>query len=93
MLKPNIATKRLEEIESIRSQLQKLAEEYKNDFTEPNALDPVVDRDLKAAVASLDLLKGFTNRRQRRRVNRGSSSGIMLVNKLSLTQPPERAQG
>jgi len=59
MLKPNITTKRLEEIESIQSQLQKLAEEYKNDFTEPNALDPVVDRDLKAAVASLDLLKGF----------------------------------
>jgi len=28
-------------------------------FTEPNALDSVIDRELQAAVASLELLKGF----------------------------------
>jgi len=58
-MKPNITTKRLEEIEGIQDRLRKLAEEYKNDFTEPNALDAVVDKDLKAALESLDLLRNL----------------------------------
>ena len=59
MLKPNITTKRVEEITDIENRIRKLAEEYKNDFTEPNALDAVVDRDLKAALESLDLLRNL----------------------------------
>ena len=59
MLKPNITTKRLEEIEAIQDRLRTLAKEYKDDFTEPNALDAVIDKDLQAADASLELLKGF----------------------------------
>ena len=56
MLKPN-ATKRLKEIEEIQNRIRTLAKEYKDDFTEPNALDAVVDKDLQSAVSSLDLLK------------------------------------
>ena len=59
VLKPNITTKRLEEIEGIQDRLRRLAKEYKDDFTEPNALDSVIDKDLQAAVSSLELLKGF----------------------------------
>ena len=59
MLKPNVTTKRLEEIEGIQDRLRTLAKEYKNDFTEPNALDAVIDKDLRAAVSSLELLRGF----------------------------------
>jgi len=59
VLKPNITTKRLEEIEAIQDRLRTLAKEYKDDFTEPNALDAVIDKDLQAADASLELLKGF----------------------------------
>jgi hypothetical protein len=59
VLKPSITTKRLEEIEAIQNRLRTLAKEYKNDFTEPNALDSVIERDLQAAVSSLELLKGF----------------------------------
>jgi hypothetical protein len=59
VLKPNITTKRLEEIEAIQDRLRTLAKEYKADFTEPNALDAVIDKDLEAAVSSLQLLKGF----------------------------------
>ena len=59
MLKSNITTKRLEEIEAIQDRLRTLAKEYKSDFTEPNALDAVNDKDLQAAVSSLELLKGF----------------------------------
>ena len=59
MLKPNITTKRLEEIEGIENRLRTLAKEYKADFTEPNALDAVIEKDLQAAVNSLDLLKGL----------------------------------
>jgi len=40
MLKPNITTKRLEEIESIQSQLQKLAEEYKTTSRSRTLLTP-----------------------------------------------------
>ncbi len=57
VLKPNITKKRLEEIEGIQNRIRTLAEEYKGDFTEPNALDSVIDKDLQAAVGSLDLLK------------------------------------
>ena len=32
---------------------------YKEDFTEPNALDAVIDKELRAAVESLELLKGI----------------------------------
>ncbi len=59
MLKPNVRTKRLEEIQAIQDRLRTLAKEYKDDFTEPNALDAVIDKDLQAAVGSLELLKGF----------------------------------
>jgi hypothetical protein len=59
MLKPNITTKRLEEIEAIQNQLRALASEYKHDFGEPTALDSVIDKDLQAAVSSLELLKGL----------------------------------
>jgi hypothetical protein len=59
VLKPNITTKRLEEIEGIQNRIRALAKEYKDDFTEPNALDSVIDKDLQAAVSSLDLLKCF----------------------------------
>ena len=59
MLKPNITTKRLEEIEDIQERIRKLVEEYKSDFTEPNALGAVVDRDLKAVLESLDLLRNL----------------------------------
>ena len=59
VLKPNITTKRLEEIEGIQDRLRTLAKEYKNDFTEPNALDAVIDKDLQVAISSLELLKGF----------------------------------
>jgi hypothetical protein len=59
VIKPNITTKRLGEIEGIQDRLRTLAQEYKNDFTEPNALDAVIDKDLQAAVSSLDMLKGL----------------------------------
>ena len=59
MLKSNVTTKRIQEIEDIQDRIRKLAEEYKSDFTEPNALDAVVDRDLKAVLESLDLLRNL----------------------------------
>ena len=59
VIKPNITTKRLEEIEAIQNRLRALAKEYRNDFSEPNALDSLINKDLHAAVDSLDLLKGF----------------------------------
>jgi len=59
VLKPNVTTKRLEEIEGIQDRLRTLAKEYKDDFTEPDALDPVTDKDLQAADGSLEPLKGF----------------------------------
>ena len=59
LLKSNITAKRLEEIEGIENRLRTLAKEYKNDFTEPNALDSVIDKDFQAALNSLDLLKGL----------------------------------
>ena len=59
VLKPSITAKRLQEIEGIQDRLRALAKEYKTDFTEPNALDAVIDKDLQAALISLELLKGF----------------------------------
>jgi hypothetical protein len=55
----NVAAKRLEEIERTENRLGTLSKEYKNDFTQPNALDSVIDKDFQAAVNSLELLKGF----------------------------------
>jgi len=59
VLKPNITAKRVEEIEGIQDRLRTLAKEYRDDFTEANALVAVIDKDLQAAVDSLELLKGF----------------------------------
>ena len=59
MLKPNAGAKRVEEIQDIENRIRKLAEEYKNDFTELYALDHVIDKDLQAAMNSLELLKGL----------------------------------
>ena len=49
----------LQEIEGIQDRLRTLAKEYKEDFIGSNALDGVIDKDLQAAVSSLELLKGF----------------------------------
>jgi len=59
MPKPNVTTKRVEEIEDIQNRVRKLAAEYKSDFTKPHALDRVIDKDLQATVYSLELLKGL----------------------------------
>ncbi len=60
MLKPNITTKRLEEIQGIQERILTLAKEFKADFKEqPNALDSVIEKDLQAAASSLELLKGL----------------------------------
>jgi len=69
MLKSNVTTKRIEEIERIQAELRKLAEEYKSDFAEPNALDAVVDKDLKTALDSLDLLKNLYKSKTERKVS------------------------
>jgi len=58
-VKPNVTARRVEEIENIRDRIRTLAEEYKKDFAEPNPLDAAIQRDLKAALDSLELLKGF----------------------------------
>jgi hypothetical protein len=58
-LKPNLTEKRLETIDSIRDAIQKLREDYKRDFAEPNPLGPAIERDLEKAVESLDFLKSF----------------------------------
>ena len=59
MPKPNVTTKRVEEIEDIQNRVRKLAAEYKNDFAKPHALDRAIDKDLQATVYSLELLKGL----------------------------------
>ena len=56
-VKQTITTKRLEEIEDVQNRIRKLAEQYKTDFVEPNDLDSVIEKDLKTAVDSLDLIK------------------------------------
>ena len=66
VLKPNITTKRLEEIEGIQDRLRTLAKEYKDDFTEPNALDAVIDKDLQLLSVRWNCSKGFTNPRPTR---------------------------
>ena len=51
-------TKRVEEIEGIQQSIRKLGEQYKKDFPEPAPLSLAIERDLKTAIDSLDLLKG-----------------------------------
>ena len=58
MLKPNVTTKRVKEIEDIQEALKKLAGEYKMDFDDRISLGPVLEKDLKTAIDSLELLKG-----------------------------------
>ena len=58
MVKASTTTKRLKEIEGIQDSIRKLSDEYRNDFTEANALDPVVEKDLNSAVNALELVKG-----------------------------------
>jgi len=58
MLKPNVTTKRLKEIEHIQDALRELAKEYKSDFDEKISLGPVLEKDLQSAIASLELLAG-----------------------------------
>jgi len=58
MLKPNVTTKRLKEIEDIQDALRQLANEYEKDFDETITLGPVLQKDLRTAIDSLELLKG-----------------------------------
>ena len=57
MLKPSITKKRLEEIEGIQASIKQLGEQYRKDFPEPSDLSSAIEKDLKTAVDSLDLLK------------------------------------
>ncbi len=57
MKKPAVTTKRVEEIEGIQDSIRKLGEQYKKDFPEALALSSTIERDLKTAIDSLDLLK------------------------------------
>ena len=59
MVKPVTTTKRIEEITNIQERIRKLTDEFRSDFDKPNALDSVIEKDLKAAVGSLELLMGF----------------------------------
>ena len=58
-VKQSVTATRLEEIEVIQQRIRKLGEQYAKDFTEPNAMDSVVQKDLRTAADSLDLLKGI----------------------------------
>ena len=58
-VKPNVTEKRLKEIEAIQDRIRTLADEYKKDFAEPNPLDASIQRDMKAALDSLEFLKSF----------------------------------
>jgi hypothetical protein len=53
--KPNVTTKRVEEIEDIQNRVRKLAAEYKSDFTKPPAIDRIIEKDLEATVYSLEI--------------------------------------
>jgi tetratricopeptide (TPR) repeat protein len=59
--------KRIQEIEDIEDRLRKLVEEFEDDFTEPTALAPIVQKDLKAALQSLDLLKNHYKSKDKKR--------------------------
>jgi len=68
ILKPNVTTKRIEEIERIQAELRKLAEEYEKDFDERIALAPVIEKDLHSAIENLDLLKNlYKSKTERKR--------------------------
>jgi hypothetical protein len=58
-VKQSVTATRLEEIEAIQERIRRLGEQYAKDFTEPNAMDSVVQKDLRTAADSLDLLKGI----------------------------------
>jgi hypothetical protein len=58
-VKQSVTATRLEEIEAIQQRIRRLGEQYAKDFTEPNAMDSVVQKDLRTAADSLDLLKGI----------------------------------
>ena len=57
MLKPAITKKRLEEIDGIQASIKQLGEQYRKDFPEPSDLSSAIEKDLKTAVDSLDMLK------------------------------------
>jgi hypothetical protein len=57
-LKPALMKKRLEEIEKLQEGIRQLGEQFKKDFSEP-ALASAIEKDLKTAADSLDLLKNF----------------------------------
>ena len=57
--KVSSSKKRIEEIESIQEHIRKLGDQFSKDFPEQSDLRGAIDRDLKTAVDSLDLLKGF----------------------------------
>jgi hypothetical protein len=58
-LKPSLTQKRIGEIEQLQEGIRQLGEQFKKDFKEPPDLASVIERDLKTAADSLDLLKGF----------------------------------
>jgi hypothetical protein len=58
MVKSPVATKRLEEIGRVQENIKKLGDQFTKDFADP-ALRDAIERDLKNAVDSLDLLKAF----------------------------------
>jgi hypothetical protein len=58
-LKPAVTQKRIEEIEKLQEGIRQLGEQFKKDFKEQPDLAPVIEKDLKTAADSLDLLKRF----------------------------------
>ena len=58
-LKPALTKKRIEEIEKLQEAIRALGEQFKKDFKEQPDLAPVIEKDLKTAADSLDLLKRF----------------------------------
>jgi hypothetical protein len=58
-LKHPAPTNRVEEIEAIQESIRRLADAYSKDFTEPDPMGSLVQKDLKTAADSLDLLKNI----------------------------------
>ena len=62
MLKRSLTTKRLEEIQALQEQLQRLADECNADFaSDRSRIEPVIEKDLLRAIGSLELLKRLYN--------------------------------
>jgi hypothetical protein len=57
--KLTITQKRIQEIEKLQEAIRQLGEQFKKDFKEQPDLAPVIEKDLKTAADSLDLLKRF----------------------------------